>query len=281
MRDDPSQARPPGLPHSLPPPLMPRASTAAPEPATRCANCDRPIDGEAQRYCPACGQPTPAQRIGWRFLGREIANGVLPADRGFLHSLRRLFWKPGHFIRGYIHGRRAGFTKPQIMVTMTAAMLLLWSRFLLGSDPFPEVGNASGGAAAFEQALTRWANSNVAVFNLLLRPVQAAAFKLVFRRTGGFNYPEWLATTALLIAQANVLWALLLPLQKWMPGAMAIITLVIVGCNTISLVQLFDVQSAWKTFWRSLAGYALYLLSYLLILSVITVVAMAVLGYRA
>ena len=184
-----------------------------------------------------------------------------------------------HFIRGYIHGRRAGFTKPQVLVTMTSAMLLLWSRFLLGSDPFPEVGNASGGAAACEQGLTRWANSNFAVFSLLLLPVQAAAFKLVFRRIGGFNYPEWLAITAQLIAQANVLWALLL--QKWMPGAMAIITLVIVGYNTISLVQLVDDQLARKTLWRSLAGYALYLLACLLILIVITVVAMAVLGYRA
>lgn len=77
------------------------------------------------------------------------------------------------------------------------------------------------------------------MFSLLLLPVQAAAFKLVFRRIGGFNYPEWLAITAQLIAQANVLWALVL-LQKWMPGAMAIITLVIVGYNTISLVQLVD-----------------------------------------
>ena len=107
------------------------------------------------------------------------------------------------------------------------------------------MGNASGGAAAFEQGLTRWANSNFAVFSLLLLPVQAAAFRLVFPRTGGFSYPEWLAITAQLIAQANVLWALLL--QKWMPGAMAIITLVVVGYNTISLVQLFDDQPAWKT----------------------------------
>ena len=51
----------------------------------------------------------------------------------------------------------------------------------------------------------------------------------------------------LLILAVVVLWALLLPLQKWMPGAMAIITLVIVGYNTISLVQLFDDQPAWKT----------------------------------
>lgn len=34
---------------------------------------------------------------------------------------------------------------PQVLVTMTSAMLLLCSRLLLGSDPFPEVGNASGG----------------------------------------------------------------------------------------------------------------------------------------
>jgi predicted amidophosphoribosyltransferase len=38
----------------------------------RCANCDRAIDGADQKFCPACGQPTPAHRIDWHFLAHEL-----------------------------------------------------------------------------------------------------------------------------------------------------------------------------------------------------------------
>ena len=67
---------------------------------TQCANCGRAIDDGAQKFCPACGQPTPAHRIDWHFLGHELEHSVLHMDRGVLYSddeLRKLL--SGHLCR--------------------------------------------------------------------------------------------------------------------------------------------------------------------------------------
>lgn len=74
---------------------------------------------------------------------------------------------------------------------------------------------------------------------------------------------------------------MLLPLQAWMPGAMALIVVTVAGCNMFSLVLLFDDQAPWKILLRSLAGFVLYLLAYLFLMLVVAVVAMAVLGTGA
>ena len=82
----------------------------------RCANCDRTIDGADQKFCPACGQPTPAHRIDWHFLGHELEHSVLHMDRGIFYSLKHLILRPGHFIRDYIEGRRARHVKPLMLI---------------------------------------------------------------------------------------------------------------------------------------------------------------------
>ena len=72
--------------------------------ATACANCARTIDGEAQKFCPACGQPTPAHRIDWHFLAHELEHSVLHMDRGVFHTLKNLMLRPGHMMRDYLEG---------------------------------------------------------------------------------------------------------------------------------------------------------------------------------
>lgn len=72
--------------------------------ATDCANCTRPIDGDAQKFCPACGQSTPAHRIDWHFLAHELEPSVLHMDRGVLYTLRNLMMRPGHLMRDYWKG---------------------------------------------------------------------------------------------------------------------------------------------------------------------------------
>ena len=46
-----------------------------------CANFGRAIAVPAQKFRPVCGQPTPAHRIDWDFLGHELAHNVLHVDR--------------------------------------------------------------------------------------------------------------------------------------------------------------------------------------------------------
>ena len=92
--------------------------------SSRCANCDRAIDGTDQKFCPACGQPTPAHRIDWHFLGHEFEHSVLHMDRGILYTLKNLMFRPGHLIRDYIDGRRAQHVKPLLLTMVSAAFVV-------------------------------------------------------------------------------------------------------------------------------------------------------------
>jgi hypothetical protein len=260
-----------------------------------CANCDRAIAGTAQKFCPACGQPTPAHRIDWHFLGHELEHSVLHMDRGILFSLKQLMLRPGHLIRDYLDGRRANQVKPLLLIMITAALVVFLTRNVVGLgvvDSMAAIGNADVARmhgdlppqmtkvfAAFN-AVKEWTNGHFALVTLLLLPFEAAAFKLAFRRFRELNYPEWLVITAFLTVQTFVIWTLLVPLQRWFPQAMGLASIPIFGYNIYSLVQFFRGYPRWKATLRALLGLGIFMLvtGLLMMATVAAVLAMPLRG---
>ncbi|GAB1408515.1 hypothetical protein MASR1M8_24340 [Thermomonas brevis] len=244
--------------------------------ATDCANCTRAIDGDAQKFCPACGQPTPARRIDWAFMRDQFRHDVLEMESGLLHTLRRLMFEPGCLLRDYVEGRRAGIVKPFVLLMMTAALLLILAKYLLAGDlvgaaitinPGSEQPGVAGGMDVDYllrtiTAVKDWINQHYTVLTLLLLPLEALAFKLAFRRTGALDYPEWLVIATFLIAQSFVVQALAMPLQRAYPDAQGPIMLVAIVYGVVSLVQYFGRDHArWKIALRAVLGYALFTLA--------------------
>lgn len=241
----------------------------------KCANCARVTDGLEQKFCPACGQPTPVHRIDWHFLGHELEHSVLHMDRGVLYTLKQLMLRPGHLIRDYIEGRRLGVVKPLLLVMLTGAAATLMAHYALDGDALGssftkgvEAGMHQGNANAkqAEAAATMmkvfgfvkdWMNSHLTLITLLVLPVQAAALKLTFRRFKQINYPEWLVITSFLTAQLFVVWAVFMPLQRWWSDAQVAMILLAVTLNLISLTQVFPGYPSWKAFLRGAAGFAM------------------------
>lgn len=239
----------------------------------RCADCGRAIDGAEQKFCPACGQPTPAHRIDWHFLGHELEHSVLHMDRGILYSLRNLMLRPGHFIRDYIEGRRARHVKPLMLIMILAAALVFLARYFLegdvvgaavAMDAAAGVGASANGrfdpARLFDafEAVSGWMNRNYAATTLILLPFEAAVLKLAFRRVGNLNYPEWLAITAFLTAQTFVVMAFAVPVQHWFPHVHNWALSLAVVYSVFSLTQFFQPYPRWKSVLRSLLGFALF-----------------------
>lgn len=256
----------------------------------RCANCDRATDGADQRFCPACGQPTPAHRIDWHFLGHELEHSVLHMDRGILYSIKNLMLRPGHFIRDYIEGRRARHVKPLMLIMILAAALVFLAKYFLEGDVVGTTLLAGGGAAAragadgqFDPArffktfevVTDWMNRNYAAATLLLLPFEAAAFKLAFRRVGNLNYPEWLVITTFLTAQTFVLLALAVPLEHWFPQVHSLALSLAVIYGAFSLTQFFAPYPRWKSVLRSLLGFGLFMLANFAFGLVVAIVVLA------
>lgn len=252
--------------------------------AGNCASCDRAIDGALQKFCPACGQPTPAHRIDWHFLGHELEHSVLHMDRGILYSLKELMLRPGHLMRDYINGRRGHQAKPLLMLMVMAAVVVILSKYLAG-EGVADAAMMAGAAAATEgsggvpvdKALldktTRMAadlmNQYFAAFTLLLLPLEAAAFRLAFHRVGNLNYPEWLVITALLTVQAFVFWAALLVLHRWIPQPAIWALLLSMVYAVFSLVQFFQGYPRWKSVLRTLLGLAIFMVMNMVVSQVV------------
>ena len=237
--------------------------------ANHCANCGRTIDVPAQKFCPDCGQPTPAHRIDWHFLGHELEHSVLHMDRGILYTLKNLMLRPGHLIRDYLEGRRANHVKPLLLIMMLAALVVLATRMLLNAGVM-DGALAAGMAAALDQGpmdartlaikqtTASWMNHHFAVYTVLLLPLEALMFKWAFRRFRHLNYPEWLVISAFLTAQTFVIWGLSIPFQRGFQYATSLALLVAVGWNIFSLVQLFNGYPRWKSVFRALLAFVLF-----------------------
>jgi Protein of unknown function (DUF3667) len=239
-----------------------------------CANCDRAIDGAQQKFCPACGQPTPAHRIDWHFLGHELEHTVLHMDRGILYTLKHLLISPGHLIRDYIDGRRAHHAKPLFLITISAAFVVFVTKYLADGDVMEATfhqataGLRDGASPAFDptpilkafEAVNTWMNHHYAAVTLMLLPLEAAALKLAFWRWRNLNYPEWLVITAVVTTQALIVWGLSIALQRWFPGVASWALWLTMGYGIFSLMQFFDEQPRWKTALRAMLGYGLYML---------------------
>ena len=238
-----------------------------------CANCGRAIAGTDQKFCPACGQPTPAHRIDWHFLGHALEHSVLHMDRGILYSLKELMLRPGRLMRDYINGRRGHQAKPMLMLMVMAAVVVILSKYLAGAGAVDSavmagasMASEGGSGMPVDKALLDKAarmaadlmNQYFAVFTLLLLPLEAAAFRLAFHRVGNLNYPEWLVITALLTVQTFVFWAVLVALHRWIPRPEAWLMLLSVAYAMFSLVQFFQGYPRWKSVLRTLLGLAIF-----------------------
>lgn len=233
--------------------------------ASTCINCGRVVAGSDQKFCPACGQPTPVHRIDWHFLGHELEHSVLHMDRGILYSLKELMLRPGHLIRSYLEGRRANQVKPLLLIMMSAAVVVLLSKYVAGDDVLGGMTTASAdpsampaALAATSKAISEWMNAHFAACTLVLLPFEALMFRLAFHRVGALNYPEWLIITAFLTVQTFVFWSIALLLQRWSPQAPAWSVLVSTAYGVFSLVQLLQPYARWKSLVRGLLGYGLF-----------------------
>lgn len=240
-----------------------------------CAHCDRPVDGPTQHYCPHCGQPTPPHRIDWHFLGHELEHSVLHMDRGLLFTLRELMLRPGRLLRGYLAGRRHGHAKSLLLLTVTAAVVVLAMRGVELLHPgvqsvlVPVVDGSPGHAA-----VNAWLQRYYTLFTLALLPLEAACFRLAFGRGAGLNYPEWLVVATFVTVQTFVLQLVgLAATTVWPQGAPAFTAAVLplsvlYGC--VSMIGMLAPRPAWRVGARALAGYVLFLAASALLTVVVT-----------
>ena len=246
--------------------------------ASSCANCGRGIDGAAQKFCPTCGQPTPVRRIDMAFVRQQLQRDVLSVDRGLLYTLRSLALRPGRMLRDYLAGQRAPYVKPLVLLMLMTALLLFVSH-MAGSEPMAAEARSgeSAGQRKMREALVGWVNANFALVTLVLLPIEAAAFKLAFRRFREVNYAEWLVITAYLNAMTSLLWIGTLLARPWlgMQAFSLAVMLAVLAYMTFGLLQFFAGHPRWSILWRTFIGVGMYVVAYIAFLQVVAFVLYA------
>src|SRR5664279_4872467 len=162
----------------------------------RCLNCDRPL-GEADRFCPECGQRTSTARLTVRDLVRELMHSFVDVERSPLAFARALAARPGVVAREYVEGRRrrhyGPFATLAVLVGATALAINLSGYQVLSQDGLP---------SAPTQLLERHFNLLLLVQLLLLGAICAALF-----RDARLTWPEHMVLVAYLLGVRAVVLA--------------------------------------------------------------------------
>ncbi|HNM24106.1 MAG TPA: DUF3667 domain-containing protein [Saprospiraceae bacterium] len=175
---------------------------------TTCKNCGAAFEG---KYCPECGQKASTRRIVTRDLFTDLVKKLIPWDKGFLFTLRRLLSSPGKMVRSYLDGHRVAYSKPlSFLFLVTAVVLLAFDQDLFVRSMEANSGqNIQGNQQVMH--LANWVFSHMSLVMLGLIPFLALCSKLFFRRES-VNYAEHLVFNVYLMAGCMLL---SIPLLIW------------------------------------------------------------------
>lgn len=230
-----------------------------------CKNCSNEFEG---KFCPKCGQKANVRRIETRDLFTDLLKKLLPWDKGFLYTTRRLLGSPGQMVREFVEGKRVDYTKPlNYLFLVTATSLLVFNKdlFLKGmhqsGQTIPET--------QYAQQLLTWIFSHMALLMTGLIPFLAVASKTFFRKSGE-NYAEHLVfnvyvmSGCIIVNTPTLLVYYVTGVSKPHPMIAMLGTLPYLAFFVWGYLQFFRPRSPFLGVFKSLlvyaAGYMLYIL---------------------
>ncbi len=256
----------------------------------RCRNCSQSLHLQ-QKFCHECGQRTDTHRIDYHFLVHEVQHGVFHVDKGIIYTLKELLIRPGHTIREYVDGKRKDHFKPALLIMVLATVTILlnqwWNSGAVLLQGKVELSQSAEAADLRQKqvvktaqsvihnvsAVMEWINGHYSVSALLMVPLLAFCFWLVFRPYKQ-NLPEWLIISTFITAQGMFLYIMLIVLPKqWLD--LSFLFLLLINIYIIwTVTQYFSPKPRVQTVARTVGALALYYAVLLLsiIVFVLTVV---------
>ena len=144
--------------------------------AETCANCDAPLAG---KYCADCGQAR-ALPLTVKGMFRQGTATLFDLDRGFFHTVRALFTRPGQTCRAYVEGHRQPLTGPFKYAFIVITIYAIAINLLAVELNLP--GNEDRGEV--EQQLFFLLNSLLSYLTFFVLIPVAAIQRLLFRASG-------------------------------------------------------------------------------------------------
>jgi hypothetical protein len=84
-----------------------------------CKNCGTAFKGN---YCNECGQKSDTERLNLKYLLHNLFHATTHMDAGYFYTIRELAFRPGHFIREYLQGKRSSHGDPVVMLLIIGGL---------------------------------------------------------------------------------------------------------------------------------------------------------------
>ncbi|ESU18946.1 membrane protein [Flavobacterium cauense R2A-7] len=238
-----------------------------------CKNCGTLFTGN---FCNNCGQSAETHEINLHFLWHDIQHGLFHFDKGILYTNKQLFTRPGHSIREYIQGKRINHFKP-ISLTILMATLYALVYHLFHINLF-EFNDTSSFSKIDSNQLNEWIFNHYSIVTLATVPIFSVASFVVFRKQD-YNYTEHVVLNSFAAVQRLTVHLLFLPVfyffhtQKGFSLTTEVLTVIDILLMYSCYSQFFNLLSKIKSFFLTLASYAIsYLLMVIILFIIMTIV---------
>ena len=239
-----------------------------------CKNCEQDFVGN---YCSTCGQNANVRKVNYKYLMDEIPNSIFQIDRGFLFTLKELFTRPGHSIRGFLEGKRKNHFKPLAFIILTSTLYVL-SHYFIGNQTFIDdaITGFKSGAKSENNYLLKWISQNQTYFILILVPFFSLASYFAFIKSK-YNYFEHLILNIYITGQQMFIYFLFSFIYDRDSYLVLLPLLLGMGYNFWTYIQFFNKKSTVKKVLLILLTYIIFI-SQIFIGMIIFSIVMAVIN---
>ncbi len=187
----------------------------------KCLNCDTEFKGN---YCPNCGQKAGVGRLRIRNTIVNFLGLFTKMNRGAVHTIVDLLYRPGFMMREYLDGHRAEYASPLLLVFLVITLNVILPYSSSVSTVYPEQWTTMLQDYPVSYWLTRaWVwlfeddRRTYLFFGLLLTPAIWLTAKIV--RAGKYspNFAESFHMLLYIISLMLFL-ELIYNQTKWIPG---------------------------------------------------------------
>lgn len=228
-----------------------------------CRNCNSELNG---KFCGSCGQPAQLKRIDGHFVRHEIEH-VLHLEKGIFFTIRELFIRPGIAVKTFISENRNRLVKPIIFLIVCSLIYSLVSHsFHAEKIESPEMKSMPALILVLD-----WIDHHYGYANLIMGIFITMWLRLFFRKTG-YNFFEILILLCYVMGIGMLLYAVQVLIEKLGHLHLGQLANIPVFIYTIWAMGQFFAPKKISSYLKSLAAYALGMLVFYILITVLVVV---------
>lgn len=159
-----------------------------------CLNCGTTFRGD---YCPRCRQRASTQRLNLKDSANSVISRTFGWDRGLLHTLVNLFYRPAYMIRDYLNGYRVEYIEPLMLLIILIAIDYLFPGNDNTHSEFPESWSELQGVYPISYSLLSfwywvWTDlqRSIMFFCIMVSPALTGTLKILKLKDQAFNLSE-------------------------------------------------------------------------------------------